>query len=108
LENFEGFFDLFGQGRGSWICGGEGIIEYWFHSKNYEKICLSSAFVYILYCNFSQEHVINPKALNLAELYGEFDLSTGEWSDGVISSIMRTTCAGKLHLNLNTLVILMG
>ncbi|CAD1471020.1 unnamed protein product, partial [Heterotrigona itama] len=38
---------------------------------------------------------INPKALSLAELYGEYNLATGEWHDGVISSIMRKTCSGK-------------
>lgn len=42
-----------------------------------------------------KEYVINPKALSQAELYGEFDLGTGEWSDGVISSIMRITCADE-------------
>ncbi|XP_012280984.2 dynein heavy chain 2, axonemal [Orussus abietinus] len=36
---------------------------------------------------------INPKALNLSELYGEYNLATGEWLDGVISSIMRIVCA---------------
>ncbi|XP_031370853.1 dynein heavy chain 2, axonemal [Apis dorsata] len=36
---------------------------------------------------------INPKALSLAELYGEYNLVTGEWHDGVISSIMRKTCS---------------
>ncbi|KAF7401616.1 hypothetical protein HZH68_007436 [Vespula germanica] len=39
---------------------------------------------------------INPKALNLSELYGEYNLSTGEWLDGVISSIMRKTCSSEL------------
>ncbi|XP_074107880.1 dynein heavy chain 2, axonemal kl-2 [Cotesia typhae] len=42
--------------------------------------------------NIVSEFPINPKALNLGELYGEYNPSTGEWSDGVISSIMRTTC----------------
>lgn len=37
---------------------------------------------------------LNPKALNLGELYGEYNLATGEWLDGVISSIMRQTCSG--------------
>ncbi|XP_055836500.1 dynein axonemal heavy chain 2 isoform X2 [Episyrphus balteatus] len=36
---------------------------------------------------------MNPKALNLAELYGEYNLATGEWLDGVLSLIMRTVCA---------------
>ncbi|KMR01925.1 dynein heavy chain axonemal [Lasius niger] len=44
---------------------------------------------------FNTVHVypINPKALSLGELYGEYNLSTGEWLDGVISSIMRKTCS---------------
>lgn len=37
---------------------------------------------------------MNPKALSLGELYGEFDLNTNEWTDGVLSSVMRQTCAG--------------
>jgi len=46
---------------------------------------------------FNVVHVypINPKALSLGELYGEYNISTGEWLDGVISSIMRKTCSGK-------------
>jgi dynein heavy chain len=47
--------------------------------------------------NFQQvkEYPLNPKALSLGELYGEFDLNTNEWTDGVMSSVMRTTCAGE-------------
>ena len=36
---------------------------------------------------------INPKAVSLGELYGEFDLATNEWTDGVLSSVMRNVCA---------------
>jgi dynein heavy chain len=43
----------------------------------------------------AQEYTINPKAVSLGELYGEFDLSTGEWSDGILSSVMRTCCADE-------------
>ncbi|KAF5292010.1 hypothetical protein FQA39_LY14127 [Lamprigera yunnana] len=43
--------------------------------------------------NHVHTYPINPKALNLGELYGEFNLATNEWFDGVISAIMRTTCA---------------
>jgi dynein heavy chain len=39
-----------------------------------------------------QEYTINPKAVALGELYGEFDLSTNEWSDGILSSVMRNCC----------------
>lgn len=46
--------------------------------------------------NSVQVYPLNPKALNLGELYGEYNISTNEWSDGVISSIMRFTCAGGL------------
>lgn len=44
--------------------------------------------------NVVQVHPINPKALNLGELYGEYNLSTNEWLDGVISATMRHTCQG--------------
>ncbi|CAH2077130.1 unnamed protein product, partial [Iphiclides podalirius] len=39
-----------------------------------------------------QLHPMNPKALTLGELYGEYNLATGEWKDGVLSAIMRTVC----------------
>lgn len=41
------------------------------------------------------EYPLNPKSLSLGELYGEYNLSTNEWLDGVLSAIMRKTCAGK-------------
>ncbi|KAM9425745.1 dynein axonemal heavy chain 2 [Pholidichthys leucotaenia] len=37
-----------------------------------------------------QEYLLNPKAMSLGELFGENDLSTNEWTDGVLSSLMRT------------------
>lgn len=33
--------------------------------------------------------------MSLGELYGEYDLATNEWTDGVLSSIMRAACAGE-------------
>ncbi len=36
---------------------------------------------------------INPKALSLTELYGEFNISTNEWTDGVLSTVMRNACS---------------
>jgi hypothetical protein len=45
------------------------------------------------WCLF-QEFPLNPKALSLGELYGEYDLNTNEWTDGVLSSVMRMACAG--------------
>ncbi|CAG9819075.1 unnamed protein product [Phaedon cochleariae] len=45
--------------------------------------------------NSVQVFPLNPKSLNLGELYGEFNLSTNEWLDGVISAIMRQTCSDE-------------
>ncbi|XP_014680873.1 PREDICTED: dynein heavy chain 2, axonemal-like [Priapulus caudatus] len=45
--------------------------------------------------NYVKEFPINPKALSLGELYGEFDLNTNEWTDGILSSVMRQTCADE-------------
>ncbi|XP_039997326.1 dynein heavy chain 2, axonemal [Xiphias gladius] len=42
-----------------------------------------------------QEYPLNPKAMSLGELYGENDLSTNEWTDGVLSSLMRSACADE-------------
>uniref|UniRef100_A0A4W6ECP9 Dynein axonemal heavy chain 2 n=1 Tax=Lates calcarifer TaxID=8187 RepID=A0A4W6ECP9_LATCA len=41
------------------------------------------------------EYPLNPKAMSLGELYGENDLSTNEWTDGVLSSLMRSACADE-------------
>lgn len=38
---------------------------------------------------------LNPKAISLAELYGEFNISTNEWADGCLSSIMRAACSDE-------------
>ncbi|XP_059574595.1 dynein axonemal heavy chain 2 isoform X3 [Alligator mississippiensis] len=42
-----------------------------------------------------REFPLNPKALSLGELYGEYDLSTSEWTDGILSSVMRSACADE-------------
>lgn len=44
-----------------------------------------------------QVYPLNPKAVSLGELYGEYDLSTNEWTDGVLSSLMRAACAGTVQ-----------
>ncbi|XP_071165421.1 dynein axonemal heavy chain 2-like [Mytilus edulis] len=38
---------------------------------------------------------LNAKALSLGELYGEFEFSTNDWTDGILSSIMRNACTDK-------------
>jgi len=50
------------------------------------------------------EFPLNPKAISLGELYGEFDLNTNEWTDGVLSSVMRRTCSGNLDCFLLMLI----
>ena len=42
-----------------------------------------------------QTYPLNPRALSLAELYGEFNVQTNEWTDGVLSSVMRIICADE-------------
>ena len=39
--------------------------------------------------------VLNPKAISMGELYGQVDLLTQEWTDGLASKIMRTGAAGE-------------
>ncbi|XP_036403568.1 dynein heavy chain 2, axonemal [Megalops cyprinoides] len=45
--------------------------------------------------NLVRECPLNPKAVSLGELYGEYDLSTNEWTDGVLSALMRGACADE-------------
>ncbi|EAX96997.1 Dynein heavy chain family protein [Trichomonas vaginalis G3] len=34
-------------------------------------------------------YMLNPKALSLGELYGQYDLNTRQWSEGVLSTVIR-------------------
>ncbi|XP_053575482.1 dynein axonemal heavy chain 2 [Bombina bombina] len=43
--------------------------------------------------NIVRDCPLNPKAVSLGELYGEYDLTTNEWTDGILSSLMRAACA---------------
>ncbi|KAG4103981.1 dynein heavy chain and region D6 of dynein motor-domain-containing protein [Neocallimastix lanati (nom. inval.)] len=38
---------------------------------------------------------LNPKAISQGEFYGEFNINTNEWTDGIFSNIMRTTCSDE-------------
>lgn len=40
-----------------------------------------------------QAHVLNPKSISLAELYGSFNPVTNEWADGLASRMIRAAVA---------------
>ena len=42
----------------------------------------------------TQCHVMNPKSITMGELYGEINLITNEWKDGLLASIVRM-CANE-------------
>eukprot|EP00002_Diphylleia_rotans_P022931 TRINITY_DN4501_c0_g1_i3.p1 TRINITY_DN4501_c0_g1~~TRINITY_DN4501_c0_g1_i3.p1 ORF type:complete len:4513 (-),score=1142.54 TRINITY_DN4501_c0_g1_i3:360-11993(-) len=45
--------------------------------------------------NMVKYYVLNPKSITMGELYGESELSTNEWTDGILSSIMRSVSADE-------------
>lgn len=66
---------------------------------------LLSSFSHVLFDSLvpvaHQVYPLNPKAMSLGELYGENDFSTDEWTDGVLSSLMRSACTGADTKNTN-------
>lgn len=42
--------------------------------------------------------VLNPKALTLKNLYGDFDPVTSKWTDGIASAIIREECSAKVMI----------
>ncbi len=37
--------------------------------------------------------ILNPKAIRMGELYGEFNDVTNEWTDGLVAQLVRQACA---------------
>ena len=58
------------------------------HTLSTAKTMLSADNVH--FAETIDTRVLNPKALSISELYGSYDLTTFEWSDGVLSSIFKS------------------
>lgn len=44
-------------------------------------------------------YIINPKSVDVNELYGSFNIQTLEWTDGILSAIMRVACQDTRSLH---------
>ncbi|KAL8440078.1 hypothetical protein Efla_004062 [Eimeria flavescens] len=59
--------------------------------------------------NSIKAHVLNPRSLNGAELYGGFSSMTREWTDGIFSALLRTCCnEAQQHVRCSRWVVLDG
>lgn len=51
-------------------------------------------------------YTLNPKSVSLGELYGEVNLQSNEWRDGLISTIVRNACTVSTQFSANCSILL--
>merc|ERR1719399_1973334 len=69
--------------------GGGKTMNYRLLQRSMTELCKAGDAMY----QKVQTHILNPKAITQAQLYGAFDEVTREWSDGVASECVRTAVA---------------